>query len=106
MKEIKAYIRKEQLDAVINALAQIDGLSGVSANTITGFGRSRGRLKLVDFETHIKVETVCPDNIKDQVVETILKSARTRQRGDGKVFVHGIDEAWRIETTENLNESP
>ncbi|WP_269522521.1 P-II family nitrogen regulator [Coraliomargarita parva] len=106
MKEIKAYIRKSQLDPVIHALAKVQGLSGVSANTITGFGRSRGILRLVDFETHIKVEAVCRDELKDEVVRTILDAAQTGYRGDGKIFVADIGEAWRIETREAIANTP
>lgn len=106
MKEIKAYIRKERLDAVINALAQVEGLSGVSVNTITGFGRSRGILRMIDFETHIKVEAVCAKDLKDKVVQTILETAHTGIRGDGKIFVADIAEAWRIETKEEIRIAP
>ncbi len=106
MKEIKAYIRKERADAVINALAKIDGLSGVSVNTITGFGRSRGVLRFVDFESHVKVEAVCRDDLKQTVVRTILEAARTSRHGDGKIFVSDIGEAWRIETAEPTDTSP
>jgi len=106
MKEIKAYIRKERLDAVIYALAQVEGLSGVSVNTITGFGRSRGVLRMVDFETHIKVEAVCVEDLKDKVVQTILETAHTGIRGDGKIFIADIAEAWRIESKEEIGHAP
>lgn len=106
MKEIKAYVRKSKMEAVVNALAKVDGLSGVSVNTVSGFGRSRGVLRLVDFENHVKIEAVCSDEIKDEVVATILESARTNHRGDGKVFVDTIDEAWRIETGQSLGDQP
>jgi nitrogen regulatory protein P-II 1 len=102
MKEIKAYIRKEQLDPVINALAQVERLSGVSVNPITGFGRSRGRLRLVDFETHYKVETVCRMDLEERVVSTILDAAHTGKHGDGKIFVSDVGEAWRIESKEAI----
>lgn len=103
MKEIKAYIRRDQLDEVINALAKVEGLGGVSVNSITGFGRSRGRLRLVDFETHFKVETVCREELKEQVVSTILDAAHIGKRGDGKVFVSDVGEAWRIESKEFIS---
>jgi len=106
MKEIKAYIRRKQMDAVVNALAKVEGLSGVSVNTIAGFGRSRGILRLVDFESHIKVEAVCHDDLKDQVVRTILEAAHTGQRSDGKIFVADVSEAWRIETKEGTDKTP
>lgn len=106
MKEVKAYVRRERLDAVIHALASIEGLSGVSVSVITGFGRSRGVLQFVNFETHIKVEAVCHDDLKDRVVETVIEAGKTEHRGDGKVFVSTVEEAYRIETKEALSESP
>lgn len=96
MKQIKAYIRRECLDAVVNALAHINTLTGVSLSSVSGFGRSRGRLRFVDFETHIKVEAVC----RDQLVDAIQSNACTRQRGDGKIFVANLERAVRIETGE------
>lgn len=102
MKEIKAYIRREQLDEVVNALAKVEGLSGVSVNTVTGFGRSRGRLRLVDFETHFRIEAACREELKEQVVSTILDAAHTGQHGDGKIFVSDVDEAWRVESREAI----
>lgn len=106
MKEVKAYIRIEKLNEVVLALAQIDGLAGVSVSKVTGFGRSRGQLRLINFDTHIKVESVCTDEIKDQVVQAILRSARSGERQDGKVFVSTVDEAWRIETGTPCNDAP
>ena len=106
MKEVKAYVRKDRLDAVVNSLANIEGLSGTSVNRITGFGRSRGRLRLVDFETHFKVETVCTDNLMDKVVTAILQAAHSGQRGDGKIFVSEINQAFRIQTGDQLDERP
>ena len=106
MKEIKAYVRRDRLDSVINALAQIEGLSGVSVNSISGFGRSRGILRLVDFETHLKVETVCDDDLKETVVGALLTAAQTGQRGDGKVFVSTVNEAYRVETGLALADEP
>lgn len=104
MKEIKAYVRREKMDSVIIALAKIEGLSGVSVSTVTGFGRSRGALRLVNFETHIKIEAVCDDSLKDDVVQAILHAGCTRQRGDGKVFVSTVDESYRVETCTCVNE--
>lgn len=98
MKEIKAYIRRKSMDAVVNALAHIKELSGVSLSTVTGFGRSRGRLRFVDFETHVKVEVVCQDPLVGQVIDAIEKAGCTGHRGDGKIFVSNVEQAVRIET--------
>ena len=98
MKEVKAYIRKETLDPVVNALAHIEGLSGISVSTVAGFGRSRGILRFVNFETHNKIEIVCQDELAPIVVETIEKAAQTRRRGDGNIFISSIQVSVRIET--------
>ncbi len=104
MKEIKAYILRERLDPVVNALAHIPNLSGISLSTVSGFGRSRGRLRFVDFETHVKVEVVCRDSLMKVVMAVIQEEACTKKRGDGKIFVTEVETAIRIETGER-NES-
>jgi nitrogen regulatory protein PII len=55
MKMIQAYIWRRSQAKVVTELAKIEGLSGVSACTVTGFGRSRGILRFVDFTTHVKI---------------------------------------------------
>ena len=106
MKEIKAYIRRDRLDETVNALAHIEGLGGVSVSTTTGFGRSRGILRFVDFETHFKIETVCRDELKDSVVQAIMQAAKSGQRADGKIFVSEVVEAYRVQTGEQLTRNP
>lgn len=98
MKIVQAYIWRHSQAKVVTALAKIEGLSGVSASAVTGFGRSRGILRFVDFTTHVKIEAICEDRIKDDVVKAILDTARTGKRGDGKVFVSSVEEAYRVET--------
>lgn len=98
MNQIKAYIRRECLDAVVNALAHIKDLTGVSLSTVAGFGRSRGRLRFVDFESHIKLEVVCREELIESVLTAIQTNACTGHRGDGKIFVSAVDDAVRIET--------
>lgn len=98
MKEIKAYIRRECLDAVVNKLAEVRELSGISLSAVTGFGRSRGILRFVDFDTHVKLETVCKDELVEEVVGIVQKNACTKHRGDGKIFIAPVERAVRIET--------
>lgn len=100
MKEIKAYIKGEKFKGVITALAQTEGVSGVSASDIFGFGRGRGRLRLVNYETHMKIEIVCQDSNVEKIIKVIQKAAHTGNRGDGKIFVHEVQDALRIQTDE------
>ena len=60
----------------------------------------RGREYTVDLLPKIKLETVLPDALADRAVETILKTAKTGQIGDGKIFLSRVDEAIRIRNEE------
>jgi nitrogen regulatory protein P-II 2 len=48
----------------------------------------------------VKIEVVVPDDLTDQVMEAITKSAHTGKIGDGKIFVYDIERAVRIRTGE------
>ena len=50
------------------------------------------------FLPKIKIEVAITDEILEQVVETIQKSANTGQIGDGKIFVVDLQTAVRIRT--------
>jgi len=107
MKEIKAYIKPHKLDAVIHALHGIEGLTGGSTVHAHGFGRSKGRSERHRIEDalellapHVKIEVVCPDRLVDEVVSVIQTHAHTGLRGDGKIYVIGVEDAIRIATGE------
>ncbi len=106
MKEIRAIIRVEKLDAVKSALSAI-GLPGLMITNIEGHGRQsgitelfRGREFKVDLLPKIKIEIVCKDEQVDQIVQTIADSARTGEIGDGKIFIYDVMDAIRIRSME------
>ncbi len=108
MKEIKAYIKPHKLSEVTKALHKIKHLTGVSVVQVEGFGRSQKENdpdqnsdNWVFYVSHAKIEIVCLDELVDQIVSTILKTAYTGLRGDGKIYISTIDEAIRIETGEH-----
>jgi nitrogen regulatory protein PII len=103
MKEIKAYIKKHKLDGVIRALRRIDGLSGMSVIDSRGYGlgwSDDGGDALTESRPGVKLEIVCQNDLVDQVVTTIEKAAHTGLKGDGKIYVSGIEQAVRISTGE------
>ncbi len=101
MKEIKAYIKKHKLDAVMSALRKIDGLSGVSILNSSGFGAGwRSTAGGNERNPGVKIELVCREALVDEVVSTIEKSAHTGLKGDGKIYVSAIEQAVRISTGE------
>jgi len=106
VKLITAIIKPFKLDDVREAIGEI-GVQGITVTEVKGFGRQRGHTELyrgaeyvVDFLPKVKMELAVADDLLDQVLEAILKSARTGKIGDGKVFVSDLQDVIRIRTGE------
>jgi nitrogen regulatory protein PII len=106
MKKIEAIIKPFKLQEVKDALSEI-GIHGMTVSEVKGFGRQKGHTEIyrgseytVDFLPKVKIETVLPDNLVKQAIDTIIKAAKTGKIGDGKIFVSSITEAHRIRTGE------
>ena len=107
MKQVTAIIKPFKLDEVREALAEV-GVNGLTVTEVKGFGRQKGHTELyrgaeyvVDFLPKIRVEMVIPDSMVDDVIESIVKAARTGKIGDGKIFVVPVEQAIRIRTSES-----
>lgn len=106
MKEIKAIIQPFMVEKVIDALAAIEGLPGITVSEVKGFGRTRGRTQSSHVEPFrylkkTKLEIVVPDVLAATVVESIKQHAHTGNLGDGKIFVLSVEDAIRIRTGEH-----
>ena len=106
MKRIRCIIRPLKLDDVKIALSEV-GVTGMTVTDVRGCGRQRGHRETfgglsytVDLPTKVKIEMFVRDEDVDEIVQTVLKSARTGDQGDGKIFVMPVDEAVRIRTEE------
>jgi len=106
MKKIEAIVKPFKLDEVREALSDI-GVSGLTVTEVKGFGRQKGHTELyrgaeyvVDFLPKVKIEIVVADNVVEQVIEAIVKAARTGKIGDGKIFVTTVEQVVRIRTGE------
>lgn len=106
MKKIEVIIRHFKLEEVKDALTEI-GIHGMTVSEVRGFGRQKGHKEqyrgaeyTVDFLPKIKMEIVASDEQSKDVIETILRTARTGQIGDGKIFVSEVQEMIRIRTGE------
>ena len=107
MKKIEAIIKPFKLDEVREALSEI-GVSGLTVTEVKGFGRQKGHTELyrgaeyvVDFLPKVKIEIVVLDDTVDNVIEAIVKAARTGKIGDGKIFVSNVEQVVRIRTGES-----
>jgi nitrogen regulatory protein P-II 2 len=106
MKLVTAVIKPFKLDEVREALSAI-GVQGITVTEVKGFGRQKGHTELyrgaeyvVDFLPKVKIEVAIKDDMLDQVMEAIEKSANTGKIGDGKIFVFDLLQVVRIRTGE------
>ena len=111
MKLVTAILKPFKLDEVREALAAV-GVQGITVTEVKGFGRQKGHTELyrgaeyvVDFLPKVKVEAAIRDDLLDQVIETIEKSASTGKIGDGKIFVFDVEQVIRIRTGETGEEA-
>lgn len=106
MKEIKAYIRKEQAEIVIRKLeiAGITGMTVLDANALSQWADEESFSYSIDlvqkYSTVIKIELICNENQVDKLTEVIRKYGYTGKSGDGWIFVSNIEKAIRIRTGE------
>ena len=106
MVKIEAIIRPDKLDEVKAALDEL-GVKGMTVIHVMGAGKQRGRTQyyrgqeyVVNLLDKIKLETVVPDAIAENVVSAIVQFASTGEIGDGKIFLSKVDDAIRIRTGE------
>lgn len=102
MYRIEAIIQPFKLDSVKDALKAI-GIDGITVSEVRGHGRQQGHKEVyrgreydVDLLPKVKLDMVIPAERKDEVIRTLVDSARTGKIGDGKIFVSEILEAIRI----------
>lgn len=107
MKKIEAIIRTNRLDEVKTALVNAGAL-GMTVCEIRGLGKQKGLTEIyrgvkhtIEFGSKLQVEIVVPDEQVDRVIESLVRSARTGEIGDGKIFVSSIELAIRIRTQES-----
>ncbi|MBZ0178684.1 MAG: P-II family nitrogen regulator [Melioribacteraceae bacterium] len=107
MKKIEAIIRPFKLDEVKEALLE-EGIRGMTITEVRGYGRQKGHKETyrgseyqIEFVPKIKIEVVVNDDASETVIQAILKTAKTGQVGDGKIFVSDIEDIIRIRTDES-----
>jgi nitrogen regulatory protein PII len=107
MKKIEAIIRPFKLDEVKEALVE-EGIRGLTISEVRGYGRQKGHTETyrgseyqIEFVPKIKIEIVVDDSLLDKVVDAILRTAKTGQVGDGKIFISDVKDVIRIRTEES-----
>ncbi|PKL83797.1 MAG: transcriptional regulator [Ignavibacteriae bacterium HGW-Ignavibacteriae-3] len=107
MKKIEAIIRPFKLDDVKEALLE-EGVRGMTITEVRGYGRQKGHKETyrgseyqIEFVPKIKIEIIVDDALSEKAVEAILRTAKTGQVGDGKIFISTVDDVIRIRTDES-----
>jgi nitrogen regulatory protein PII len=106
VKKIEAIVRPHKVDDIREALLE-NGIRGMTLLEVKGIGRQKGHTEMyrgseyqIDFLPKVKMEVVVPDELVSTTITAILKSAKTGEVGDGKIFVSAIEEAIRVRTEE------
>lgn len=106
MHMITAVIRPHKYDDVREALLKL-GVEGITVTQVKGFGRQRGQTEFyrgAEYNTQevpkLRLEIAVSNALMNQVIETIQSIAATGKVGDGKLFVHTLDQVVRIRTGE------
>ena len=98
MQEIKAIIRTDRLQDVVDALHTLPNMPGVTVSTVRGFGRRASMTGpgIFDETDFTKLEAVVDDDTVRSVIDAIVQHARTGGPGDGRIFVMSVLQAIRI----------
>jgi nitrogen regulatory protein P-II 1 len=104
MKKIEAVIREEKFNAVKKALEE-KSYFGMTVSEVSGRGRQKG-IPLqwrvgeyrVDLLPKLKIELVVLDEDVPVAIDAIVRTARTGETGDGKIFVLPVETVVRVRT--------
>jgi nitrogen regulatory protein P-II 1 len=107
MRKIEAIIRPEKFSNVRDAIERL-GYPGITFSDVKGHGQQKGLVQQwrgqeykVDFLPKIKIELVVNnDGGLEELIETIIETAKTNEPGDGKIFIWPIQDVIRIRTGE------
>ena len=84
------------------------GIEGLTVSKVKGYGRQNGQTEIyrgaeyqINFLPKVKLEAVVDDAAAAKAVEAIKAAAATGKIGDGKIFVHNLEQVIRIRTGES-----
>src|ERR1700758_2729901 len=106
MRLIKAIIRPNKLEEVKDALSRLS-VTGMTVTEVRGHGRQKGHKAVyrgteysVTLLPKVMIELVIPDDRSNEILKTIISTARTGEIGDGRVFVMNVEQGYNVRTGE------
>lgn len=106
MKKLDIIIKPEKLEDLKEILDECQA-TGLMMTNIMGYGNQKGFKRMyrgneyeVKILPKIKVETVVSEDIAEKIIDRIVDEISTGNYGDGKIFVHDVEDVVRIRTGE------
>jgi nitrogen regulatory protein PII len=107
IKLVTAIIQPYRLDDVQEALDAV-GITGMTVTEVRGYGQTKGHIEhmrgesyMVNFVAKTEIKILTTEDKVQQIVETIIETARTGRLGDGKIFITSVEDVIRIRTGEH-----
>ncbi len=111
MKLVTAVIKPFKLDEVRAALLAF-GVQGMTVSESSGYGRQRGHTEVyrgaeytVELLPKVRVEILVDAADADDVIDVVVRAARTGKIGDGKVWATTVENVVRVRTGERGQEA-
>jgi nitrogen regulatory protein P-II 2 len=109
MKMIEAIIQPSKLEAVKEALSEIEVVR-LTVSDVQGFGRQKGHTEIyrgheytVNLLRKVKIQIAVNEEFVEPTIQAIIKGGRSGDDGkvgDGKIFVLDLIDCVRIRTGE------
>lgn len=107
MKELEIVIKPEKLEN-IKRILDLEGAKGVMISQIFGYGHQKGRGQIYTREENpgvnllpkLSVRTVVNDDCAERIIEKCMEELNTHSFGDGKIFIHAVEDVVKIRTQE------
>ena len=107
MKKLEIVIRSEKLEELKKILEGCEA-NGDMISNIMGYGNQKGYTQtyrgtkyVVNLLPKVKVETVVPEDVAENIIDQVVKEITTGNYGDGKIFVYDVQDVVRIRTCEH-----
>jgi len=106
MKKLEVITRPEKLEDVKEVMNN-SGIYGMTVTMVSGCGLQKGRKEIyrgteftINLLPKVKIETIVKDSVVDGLVDTIVKTVKTGEIGDGKIFIYNVEDVVKIRTGE------
>jgi nitrogen regulatory protein P-II 1 len=102
MKEIKAVVQPSRLPRIRSAFRHVKDFPGMTITKVEGCSRTLPherksiREELTEFSPKVRIEIVAPDDMVEGILQVLVETSSTGQRGDGIVWVTEAQRMIRI----------